>query len=79
MTVDLTLENQALLQQAAATMHRSESDLANEAMHWYLSTFAAPDEDEHNAKMVRARQQIAEGRTIDHEDLFAEIFAKLER
>lgn len=76
MTLELTDQNQTLLQEAAASTHRSESDLANEAMDWYFASLVAVDA-EHRAKIARAREQIARGETTPHEEVFASLKQRL--
>jgi predicted transcriptional regulator len=68
MIIELTSEDQARLMAMAAATQRSEADLAEEAMHWFL----APRQLEVES-LARARRDIAEGRTIDHDVLFAQL------
>ncbi len=68
MVIELTSEDQNRLAELAQATQRSEAEVAREAMHWFL----APQEP-HSAIIARARRDVLEGRTIDHDELFTEI------
>jgi len=68
MVIDLTSVDQGRLAEMAAVMQISEAEVAREAMHWFL----APRESESEI-IARSRLEIAEGKTIGHEELFAQI------
>jgi predicted transcriptional regulator len=68
MVIELTTEDQIRLTELAEATQRPETELAREAMHWFL----APRES-HSEIIARSRLEIAEGRTIGHDELFAQI------
>jgi predicted transcriptional regulator len=68
MIIELTAEDQQRLTKMSEATQRSEAALAREAMHWFLT----PHES-HEEAIARARLDVAEGRTIDHDVLFEQI------
>jgi predicted transcriptional regulator len=68
MVIELTSDDQIRLSAMAANTQRSESEIAREAMHWFLS-----DTEPHSGLIAQARTAVAEGRVVDHEVLFQQL------
>jgi len=68
MAVHLTPEQEQRLQHLAAETHRTADELAQEG----VDRFLAYEEDLH-ATVKRGREDIAAGRLVEHEEVFARV------
>jgi predicted transcriptional regulator len=72
MVIELTADEMLKLKALAEVTQRPETELAREAMHWFLSV-----RHDDTAAIAQSREDIAAGRTIEHRDLFAQIEREL--
>ncbi len=65
MGIQLTVDQELELEELARASDRTRDDVAQEAVACLLA-----DQEAHRAKIARAREQIARGETIPHEEVF---------
>lgn len=65
MSVQLTFDQELELAEIARTTERTTDEVAQEAVARFLA-----DAAEHRAAVARAREDVAAGRYIEHEEVF---------